>query len=272
MIVCDVCGYTTQFQSYLARHRLKHSDDRPYCCNYCDTRFKTNSAYLLHVRERHCGTRYACPTCGAAFSQQRTLERHLLCHQEERTFACDLCTYTCKRKQDLACHKTAMHDSGKVRRKRQEESVAQLCCSLRVPYTREFRVHTSTFGTRKSARIDFQISMHWGWLLFEVDEMAHSKYSISDECMRMLAIANYLTQKDSRMRLHFVRYNSHAYKENGTILRPTQEERAAHIKDALLYVPDAAFVITYLFYRSVGGKPAITFDPEYTLSEHVRIA
>jgi hypothetical protein len=164
-----------------------------------------------------------------------------------------------------------MHDSSKVRRKRHEELVAKLFSTLQVTFTREFTVQVSTFAGRRSARIDFQISMSWGWLLFEVDEMAHCKYNISDECLRMAAISNYLRQKAPGLRLHIVRYNSHAYKQDGVVVKPTQEERVASIKESLAYIPETYFVITYLYYRSAGERPAITLDPEYTLKEYVRV-
>ena len=114
--------------------------------------------------------------------------------------------------------------------------------------------------------------MPWGWLMFEEEKWAHSKYSIPDECMRMEAIANHLRQSAPGLRLHIVRYNSHAYRQNGVIVKPTQEERVAAIKETLQYIPDADFVITYICYRSSDGRPAITLDPNYTLQEYVRTA
>ena len=142
-------------------------------------------------------------------------------------------------------------------------------------FTREFTIRVCTFGARKSARIDFHISFPWGWLLFEVDEMAHSRhsrYSVSDECLRMAAIATYLRQTAPGLKLHIVRYNSHAYRQDGVVCKPTQEERVASIKESLAYVPETDFAITHLYYRSSGGRPAITLDPHYTLQQYVRTA
>ena len=72
------------------------------------------------------------------------------------------------------------------------------------------------------------------------------------------------------MKLHVVRYNSHALKHDGVVSKPSQEERVESIKASLAYVPESDFVITYLYYRSSEGRPAITFDPEYTLQHYVR--
>ena len=270
MYYCSDCDFATKFHSYLIRHMHRHSEARAYSCSNCDSKFKTHSAYLLHMREKHGQARYTCLICAAEFGLQRTLDRHMLCHEDLKPFACSECGYTCRRKQDLVDHVAAMHDPNKKGRKRHEELVAQLFYSLRVTFTREFTIRVCTFGSRKSARIDFQISMSWGWLLFEVDEMAHSKYSISDECKRMAAIATYVRQKG--LSVHIVRYNSHAFRQDGVVRKPTQEERLASIKESLAYVPETDFVITYLYYRLSDGRPTITLDPEYTLQPYVRTA
>ena len=88
--------------------------------------------------------------------------------------------------------------------------------------------------------------------------------------MRMAAIANHLKQNSPGMRLHIIRYNSHAFKQDGVVRKPTQEERVASIKESLAYVPETDFVIAYLYYRGSGGRPAITLDPQYTLQKYVR--
>ena len=117
--------------------------------------------------------------------------------------------------------------------------------------------------------------MAWGWLLFECDELQHaSGYSIAEECQRMRAIWSYYRERHPGQKLHIIRYNSHNYKENGAVRKPTEAERKASIKQSLNYIPEAEFVITYLFYRCAGDQPAITLEPEYcpTLKEYVRTA
>ena len=70
--------------------------------------------------------------------------------------------------------------------------------------------------------------------------------------------------------LHVIRYNPHNYKQDGTTIKHTPEQRVASIKASLAYVPNSQFVITYLYYRCTGHSPAITSDPGYTLGEFVR--
>ena len=207
----------------MLRHKLVHSDAQPYSCSICGSKFKTSSAYLLHVRERHASSAHACVVCGLSFTQKRALDRHMLCHSDQMHHGCSLCGYRCRRKQDLHRHIRAMH-SGKPRRRRHEENLAAFFTDqLQTSFTREFTVKASTFAGRKFARIDFHISMPWGWLLFECDEMAHCSYSISDECQRMAPIWEFFRRNCPDLNLHIVRYNSHAFKQDRAMIKPTQE-------------------------------------------------
>ena len=270
MLYCDLCGYRTKFPSYLKRHKLVHGCERQFACGLCGSKFKTSSAYYLHLREVHTSDKYVCQDCGASFTHKRVLDRHMLCHQQEKPIACTCCGYHCKRKQDLDQHMRNMH-AGKPRQKRHEEIVAGIFCALQLKFTREFTVKVPTFAERKFARVDFHIEKPWGWLLWEVDETSHCGYRVSDECRRMDSIWGYFREHHPGMRLHVVRYNSHAYKQDGVIIRPTHEERAAAIEECLAHVPKSPFVITYLYYRSIGQRVAVTLDSGYTLQDHVRV-
>ena len=271
MLCCLQCSYRTRFPSYLKRHLLTHEETRRMVCIECGSLFKSTSALNLHVREKHDSSAHVCQTCGLEFTHRRALDRHMLCHSDEMQFGCALCGYRCRRKQDLDRHMRTMH-SGKRRRKQHEEFLATLFSTLQITFTREFTVKASTFGGRKSARIDFFMQMPWGWLLIECDEMQHCTYNISEECLRMTAIWEYHRQRFPSDRLHILRYNSNNYKEDGVVKKPSEQERLTRIQACLEYVPESDFVITYLFYRLAEGVPAVTLDPEYSLREYVRTA
>ena len=270
MQCCSICAYTTPFPSYLLRHMLTHDAARSLRCNECGSQFKTTSAFNLHVREKHASNAHVCQTCGAEFTHKRTLDRHKLCHSDYMHFCCTLCGYQCRRKQDLDRHLRAMH-SGRPHRKIHEEHLASFFCALDITFTREYTVNAPTFGGRKFARIDFYIPfLEWGDLLFECDELQHTAYSVANECQRMAAIYAFHKQKHPGRRLHIVRFNPHPYKQDGTIKKPTDEERKSSIQECLAYVPKTHFEITYLFYRNIGCVPAVTLDQNYTLREYVR--
>ena len=248
---------------------LTHEEARRMVCIECGSLFKSTSALNLHVREKHNSSAHVCQTCGLEFTHRRALDRHMLCHSDVMHYGCTLCGYRCRRKQDLDRHTRAMH-SGKVRRKRHEELLASFFNTLQITFTREFTVKEPTFGGRKFARIDFLIPMPWGWLLVECDEMQHCMYNISDECRRMTAIREYHRQRFNNDRLHILRYNSHNFKQDGIVKRPSADERTSSIRACLSYVPESDFVITYLFYRLVDSVPAVTLDPNFTLRDFVR--
>lgn len=270
MPCCDLCGYIAKYPSYLARHMLRHGEAKAYVCIACGSQFKTSSAFNLHMREKHAPEVHVCQTCGMQFKQRRVLERHVLCHSDEKPFACTQCGYTCKRKQDLTRHVRAMH-TGKKRRHRYEEQLAEFFGSLKICFTREYTVRAATFAGRKFARVDFYIPLATHDLILEVDERQHAIHSVSNECQRMSAIWDYHRQRLPDRNLHIVRFNPNAYKENGTVIRPTEDERIAGIQECLAFVPESAFVISYLFYRRSEGQPAVTLDPDYTLQKYVRV-
>ena len=67
-----------------------------------------------------------------------------------------------------------------------------------------------------------------------------------------------------------MRYNPHAYKQDGIVKKPSADERMSSIRACLSYVPESDFVITYLFYRLVDSVPAVTLDPGFSLRDFVR--
>ena len=118
-----MCPYSTKFLSYLKRHSSVHTTVKAITCETCGSKFKSTSAFNLHVREKHATNAHVCQTCGSEFTHRRALERHVLVHSADKPIACAQCGYTCKRKQDLTRHVRAMH-SGKVRRRQHEELLA----------------------------------------------------------------------------------------------------------------------------------------------------
>ena len=272
MYRCSLCSYTTRFFSYFQRHSFVHAPEKSIQCNLCGSRFKEKCAYRLHVKEKHGPNAHVCHICGQEFTYQRVLDRHMLCHDDNKPISCSVCGYTCKRRQDLIRHRKAMHSADKPRRKRHEDTVASIFVDLGVRFTREFVVNVRTFAERRSARIDFYIQTAWGFLLFEVDEMQHSSYRVLHEMQRMQALQEYHQQRYPDLYIHIVRYNSHAYKQDGEVKRPTLEDRAAKIRECLEYQPKEQFEISYVYYRTNSGTLAVSEHPEFILRQHARVA
>ena len=219
---------------------------------------------LVAYEEKHGPRAHVCRICGLAFTYQRVLDRHLLCHEDIKRFSCSVCGYKCKRKHDLIQHTRAMHSPNKPRRKTHEEAIASIFVSMHIAFTREFVVKANTFAGRKSARIDFYIQMRWGFVLFEVDEMQHSSRRVLHEMQRMEALRDYHLQRYPHLRVHIVRYNSHPWKQNGEVKKPTNEERTANIQECLEYVPEEPFEISYVVYRTQCGRMAGSDNLDFT--------
>ena len=46
---CNLCTYVTKREDVLRRHiQLKHTQERPYACDYCDYRFKLKHHKYAH--------------------------------------------------------------------------------------------------------------------------------------------------------------------------------------------------------------------------------
>lgn len=68
---CETCGKAFRDVYHLNRHRLSHSDEKPFSCPICQQRFKRKDRMSHHVRSHQGGVEkpYVCPHCGKAFSR-----------------------------------------------------------------------------------------------------------------------------------------------------------------------------------------------------------
>ncbi|PIO22896.1 hypothetical protein AB205_0174480, partial [Aquarana catesbeiana] len=85
---CPVCGKLFQKKKKLYRHKVTHTDEKPYSCSESHTDEKP----------------YSCLRCGKCFSQKAHLREHQTIHTEERPFSCSVCGKTYKRKVHLTEH------------------------------------------------------------------------------------------------------------------------------------------------------------------------
>lgn len=50
---CNVCGRDFLFQSYLNRHMVIHTRDKPYTCDFCHSRFTQMGSKNSHMKKIH---------------------------------------------------------------------------------------------------------------------------------------------------------------------------------------------------------------------------
>uniref|UniRef100_A0A3Q0SNN2 Vascular endothelial zinc finger 1b n=1 Tax=Amphilophus citrinellus TaxID=61819 RepID=A0A3Q0SNN2_AMPCI len=112
---CDMCGKAFRDVYHLNRHKLSHSDEKPFECPICQQRFKRKDRMTYHVRSHDGGVHkpYICSVCGKGFSRPDHLSCHVKhVHSSERPFKCQACTSAFATKDRLRSH--MIRHEGKV--------------------------------------------------------------------------------------------------------------------------------------------------------------
>ncbi|XP_063044857.1 vascular endothelial zinc finger 1 isoform X2 [Engraulis encrasicolus] len=120
---CETCGKAFRDVYHLNRHRLSHSDEKPFSCPICQQRFKRKDRMSHHVRSHQGGVEkpYICPNCSKAFSRPDHLNSHIRqVHSSERPFKCPTCESSFATRDRLRAHmirheeKVPCHICGKL--------------------------------------------------------------------------------------------------------------------------------------------------------------
>uniref|UniRef100_A0A9J8AML0 MYC-associated zinc finger protein b (purine-binding transcription factor) n=2 Tax=Cyprinus carpio TaxID=7962 RepID=A0A9J8AML0_CYPCA len=120
---CETCGKAFRDVYHLNRHRLSHSDEKPFSCPICQQRFKRKDRMSHHVRSHQGGVEkpYVCQHCAKAFSRPDHLNSHVRqVHSSERPFKCPTCESSFATRDRLRAHmirheeKVPCHICGKL--------------------------------------------------------------------------------------------------------------------------------------------------------------
>ncbi|XP_072445908.1 vascular endothelial zinc finger 1-like isoform X1 [Chiloscyllium punctatum] len=120
---CELCGKAFRDVYHLNRHKLSHSDEKPFECPVCQQRFKRKDRMSYHVRSHEGGINkpYICSLCGKGFSRPDHLSCHVKhVHSTERPFKCQTCDAAFATKDRLRSHmirhegKVSCHICGKL--------------------------------------------------------------------------------------------------------------------------------------------------------------
>ena len=98
---CSFCGKRFKQKVQAKRHEAQiHSTDMPYECNRCNRKFKSEFSWKRHQendeihRKMENWTPFlSCEICGKQFERRRKwcLDQHMLTHEKEKRFQCEIC-------------------------------------------------------------------------------------------------------------------------------------------------------------------------------------
>ena len=123
---CPICEKSFRQELRLTRHVASHKQNMhklPLSCDQCGKRFPTPLLLKQHKKE-----------CGKRFNQTHHLQRHSLIHSAERPFKCDNCDWTFKTKGSLKRH-VLTHNNFKTFAPGRYQ-----CQFCNISYSREYRL------------------------------------------------------------------------------------------------------------------------------------
>ncbi|XP_072282166.1 uncharacterized protein [Pyxicephalus adspersus] len=106
---CPVCFRIFEYLSYLQRHSIAHSQQKPHVCKICGKAFKRTSHLTRHKYTHFGGKPCQCQICHRRFRDIGELTRHQLSHTGERPHQCQECHMHFGDRSTLQRHMLAKH-------------------------------------------------------------------------------------------------------------------------------------------------------------------
>ena len=303
---CDECDKTFKSELGLQQHiKIQHSATPPsFACDECGKTFTQKVHLNTHIKTQHSATppSFACDECDKTFTKKCHLKSHLAYIHDVGVVwhYCDAdpdCDYKAKTGSNLAKHIQCKHARVFAqRRQEQEEKMRRALLDggwqewklaetmppvgffrreKRIDFNCAKRAQPGALANAKQfAKIDFVLGVPDGYVFLEVDEHQHrfgyDNESLSCDMKRMASVQESLAIESGFKlpNIFWLRYNPHAHRANGDLVKVPKAEREARLLAWLKAFAFAApFGIGYAFYDyDDDGLEVLNhaeYDPQY---------
>ncbi|CAG7724127.1 unnamed protein product [Allacma fusca] len=110
--ICQQCHEGFINKADLNYHSYSHTGDWPYPCDECNAGFPSKARLDRHKQHNHYELKilnFACKVCNKKFQSLGVLNRHEKCHEAERPFKCNICSWSFKFNSLLKTHMISVH-------------------------------------------------------------------------------------------------------------------------------------------------------------------
>lgn len=111
---CENCDKVCATKSLLREHAKSHFESYVYQCEICEFKSPSPSGIQHHKKYRHSEERpFKCQFCDARFKSKSDLRKHIDIHSSETPFKCALCSFECRCCHTLNRHTKIVHENSK---------------------------------------------------------------------------------------------------------------------------------------------------------------
>jgi hypothetical protein len=168
-------------------------------------------------------------------------------------------------------HKRCWHTEAGIQRQKKKENAMMLFLQQHFTVDREVQMNYSCFESGKRfARLDGVIYLPGLTVIVECDEHQHkdSNYTVSCDVARMNFVNTAHVCSGNGSKLLWLRVNPDEFKVDGRSVKIHKREKFGRVVEIIrhfeLHGLQKDIGVMYLFYDTVGNKPAILDDVDYS--------
>ncbi|XP_050068343.1 zinc finger protein 62 homolog [Anopheles maculipalpis] len=136
-ISCEHCPRKFTRKMYYMQHLRRHKpDERLFRCRHCPRSFTSHLRRVGHERKIHATNpkpeekdTFSCPKCGRVFKHRSSLRMHMLNHEGQLPYGCDICNCRFYSVSYLALHRKRYHGPNAASGAANGTSIPCLYCS-----------------------------------------------------------------------------------------------------------------------------------------------